>query len=102
MRSRVIVICLFVMLLGLQAPAEALAILGVNTAGFAGPDNSPANGNGNIDDVFAAAAAFWEQLILDPATITVQYTWANTGSGLAAYDGTTIHVSALNPWFVDA
>jgi hypothetical protein len=68
----------------------------------AGPDNSPANGNGTIDDVFAAAATFWEELILDPVTLTVQYRWEDTASALAAYDGTTIGVSALNPWFVDA
>ena len=53
-------IWLFVALLGLHAPVEAVTIVGVNTAEFAGPDNSPANGNGTIDAVFAAAAQFWE------------------------------------------
>lgn len=101
-RHALIVTCLFVTLLGIRSPAEALAILGVNTGTFAGPDNSPANGNGTIDDVFAAAAAFWEQAILDPVTITIPYQWENTGSGLGFYDGTTIYASALNPWFVDA
>jgi hypothetical protein len=97
-----IVIWLFVALLGVQARAEAIAIIGVNTGSFAGPDNSPANGNGTIDDIFAAAATFWEAVILDPRTITIQYEWDNSGGLLGAYDGTTIHIPALNPWFVDA
>jgi hypothetical protein len=84
-----------------QTPGPCLALATAPVSPHGSP-TSPVNGNGTIDEVFAVAAAFWEQQILGPGTITLQYTWENSASALGAYDGTTIFVSALNPWFVDA
>ena len=42
-------------------------------------------GNGNIQDVFAAAAAAWESRFTDPYTVTINYGWGRTPSS----DGVT-------------
>ena len=89
-------------LLGSSAPAHALAILGTHTSFAPGPDNLLASGGGNIEDVFAAAAHFWELAIFDDRTVTIPFGWTPGSSGLGFFDGTGIFFSVDNDWFVDA
>jgi hypothetical protein len=100
-----------VCLVGVPAPARALAIIG-NFQSFAvGPDDDPAQGGGNIVDIFAAAARTWEAAILDDLTVQIQFGWVPgapvIGDGPLAFslgnhrDG-EIFVSVSHDWFLDA
>ena len=87
------------------APVSASSITGVFIGGT-GPDNLAANGGGNIQQIFAAAAAAWEQLLLDDVNVIIDYGWedgagavlASTFAGLP-HGGLT--VANGHDWFLD-
>jgi len=68
--------------LSVTAPkAEAISIVRNFTGGTA-PEN--AAGGGNLVDIFNAAADLWEQALLDPYTVTINFGWTPIdGSTLA-------------------
>ena len=101
MRPRLVSTLVAVGLLVAAAPAHALSILGVYSDTFAGPDNSAANGGGNIQSIFATAADYWEQLILDDVTVTIPFGWVPGSSGLGAFNGIDISFPSEQPWFLD-
>jgi len=57
--------------LTIAAPAAAASIHGNLLSFVAGPDNSPANGGGTLEDVFGAAALYWELALLDNVDVVI-------------------------------
>ena len=102
MRLNVVSALVLAGLFGGSAPAHALTILGTHASFVTGPDNSPANGGGTIEDVFAAAAGYWELAILDDATVTIPFGWVAGSGPLGAFDGTSISIPVAHDWFVDS
>ncbi|SFI73225.1 hypothetical protein [Albimonas pacifica] len=105
-------------------PASALQILltertsgqtfSTFSRGTAGPEAPGATGGGTLGAVMAAAAAFWEDVILDPGTLSLEFGWqALSGSTLAvatqlgsrdysgAGKGGLIRVDNDRGWFLD-
>jgi hypothetical protein len=101
MRVRVLSTLVVAGLLAASVPAHALSILGIYSDTFAGPDNSTVNGGGNIENIFAAAADYWEQVILDDVTVTIPFGWVPGSSGLGAFNGIDISFPSEQPWFLD-
>ena len=93
--------------LTLAAPAAAASIQGNLLSVVAGPDNSPANGGGTLEGVFAAAAHYWELALLDDVDVVIDYFWDFNGGPLAFSGGDitsgfiAINTSGVD-WFVDA
>ncbi len=89
------------------APAVAASIHGNLLSFVAGPDNSPANGGGTLEDVFEAAARYWEIALLDDVDVVIDYFWDFNGGPLAFSGGDltsgfiAINTSGVD-WFVDA
>lgn len=102
MRQGLILVCVIVGLVTSAAPARALAILPHFNSTTSGPDNDPAAGGGNIQAVFAAAASFWERVLLDDRTVTIPFRWVEGSSGLGFSDGTSVFISRDLDWFVDS
>jgi hypothetical protein len=93
--------------LTLAAPAAAASIHGNLLSFVAGPDNSPANGGGTLEEVFGAAARYWELALLDDVDVVIDYFWDFNGGPLAFAGGDrdggfiAINTSGID-WFVDA
>jgi len=102
----VVTVTLFAGLLCTSTSAEAISIVGNYLPLFAGPDNDPTVGGGNIQSVFEAAAHEWERAILDDATVTIDYFWQAIPNALAASAGDTVSgfiaVTTMADWFIDA
>jgi len=107
MRRATKAIAALAVFLTVAAPAAAASIRGNLLAFVGGPDNSPANGGGTLEDVFGAAARYWERALLDDVDVVIDYFW-DFNSGPLAFSGGDIHGGfiAINTsgvdWFVDA
>ena len=91
-----------------SAPASALAITGNFLSSTTGPDDQPALGGGNIQQIFGAAASYWEAILFDPISVVVDYGWFDEppGSTLLAFsfgDARTGFLNVVNrqDWFLD-
>ena len=87
---------------GAAGPASATSILGNFVVVGSGHDLDPAFGGGTIQDVFEAAASYWEQFLVSDRTITIDYYWDDINTGVLAFGGLdVIGIIQDNPWFVD-
>jgi hypothetical protein len=106
MRARVLAVVMLAGALTVIAPATAAgsSITGVFLGGT-GPDNLAANGGGNIQQVFGAAAAAWQLLLLDNVNVVIDYGWQdNLGPLAATFAGLphgSIAVQTGSYWFLD-
>lgn len=64
------------------APGDAFP--GTTSVGQAAPGTTA--GGGLLQDIFTAAADWWESAILDTFTVTLNYGWANLTGALAAHN----------------
>jgi hypothetical protein len=101
MRLRLICLALLFAMFGAASSASALVILGQLNSSVGGPDNSAANGGGNIAALFEAAAGEWEAVLLDDRTLTIPFGWVSGSDPLGFTDGVEIYIPAGNPWFLD-
>jgi hypothetical protein len=106
MRLRVLGIVMLAGALTAMTPAGAAgsSITGVFTGGT-GPDGLAANGGGTIQQIFAAAAAVWEGLLLDNVNVVIDYGWVDGFGSLADTSAGLPHgvitVQNAFDWFLD-
>jgi hypothetical protein len=55
-------------------------------------------GGGNLDAIFQAAAQYWEALIPDNYTVTLDYGWGNTGNDSILAKTSTKSFSVVSPY----
>ncbi len=105
MRWKAIAVVAFITVIATSTPATALTILGTLRTTTNGPDGNPTFGGGNIEDIFAAAAGFWEGAILDDEIVPIEYGWTPGGGPLAFAigDGRSgrIFVPVAHDFFLD-
>jgi hypothetical protein len=107
MRQATKAIVTLAVLLTVAPSATAATIYGNLLSVVAGPDNSAANGGGTLEDVFNAAADYWEGALLDDVEVVIDYFWDFNDGPLALAAGDTrsgfisINTSGVD-WFVDA
>ncbi len=101
-RKKLSVYHLFVICLFTSSTSQALTI-NLNPTSTSTPGPNQFIGSGNLDSVMAAAAHYWEGIVSDNKSITVDYEWENSSS-TGNYSPTRNKIvfgNQLQNWYID-